>query len=109
MTPRKRLVWLGSSKADLKAFPAAVAADLGYQLYLVQCGQEPHDWKPMPTVGAAVKKLRAKDRQGAFRTIYVANRPGTTHVLRCFQKKTQQTAEADIDLARRRLAALPKG
>lgn len=109
MGPRKRLVWLGSSKVDLKGFPPAAVADLGYQLFLVQCGQEPRDWKPMPTVGAAVRELRVRDRAGAFRTLYVANRPGAIYILHCFQKKTQQTAEADIDLARRRLAALPKG
>ena len=94
---------MGGSKADLKAFPAAVMDNMGHQLFLVQCGFEPDDWKPMTPIGAGVKEIRVKDVAGIFRTVYLATRPEADHVLHCFQKKTQQTSQRDIELARTRL------
>jgi phage-related protein len=76
---------------------------MGHQLFLVQCGFEPDDWKPMTTIGAGVKEIRVKDVAGIFRTVYLATRPEAVHVLHCFQKKTQQTSQRDIELARTRL------
>ena len=100
MTP---VIWMGSSKVDLKAFPAAVIDDMGHQLFLVQSGLEPDDWKPMATVGTGVKEIRVKDVAGVFRTVYLATRADAIYVLHCFQKKTRQTARRDIKLARKRL------
>ena len=98
----KKIIWMGGSKADLKAFPAAVMDDMGHQLFLVQCGLEPDDWKPMTTIGTGVKEIRIKDVTGAFRTVYLATQPEAVYVLHCFQKKTSQTAQRDISLARKR-------
>jgi phage-related protein len=108
MRPGKRIVWLGSSLVDLKAFPAAVVDDLGYQLFLVQCGLDPRDWKPLKAVGAGVKELRVADTAGAFRVVYLAVRPEAIYVLHAFQKKTRKTSHGDIELARRRLNQLPR-
>lgn len=99
----KPVIWMGSSKTDLKAFPAAVIDNMGHQLFLVQSGLEPVDWKPMTTVGTGVKEIRVKDVAGIFRTVYLASRPEAVYVLHCFQKKTPQTAQRDIELARKRL------
>ena len=99
----KAVIWAGSSKADLKAFPAAVIDNMGHQLFLVQGGLEPDDWKPMTAVATGVKEIRVKDVAGIFRTVYLATRPEAVYVLHCFQKKTQQTARRDIELARKRL------
>lgn len=99
----KVVVWMGSSKADLRTFPTAVMDDIGHQLFLVQCGLEPNDWKPMTTVGPGVKEIRVKDVSGIFRTMYLATRPEAIYVLHCFQKKTQHTAQRNIELARKRL------
>ena len=57
----------------------------------------------MTTIGTGVKELRVKDVAGIFRTVYLAMRPEALYVLHCFQKKTQQTAQRDIELARKRL------
>ena len=94
---------MGSSKADLKAFPVAVMDNMGHQLFLVQCGLEPDDWKPITSVGTGVKEIRVKDVAGIFRTVYLATRPDAVYVLHCFQKKTVQTSQRDIELARKRL------
>jgi len=106
--PIKRVRWLGSSKADLKAFPKAVTAQAGYELYLVQCGQEPTDWKPMSAIGPGVQEIRVRDPSGAFRVIYLASRPEAIYVLHCFRKKTRKTSQGDIELAQRRLKMVPR-
>ncbi len=77
--------------------------DLGHQLFRVQCGLDPDDWKPMITVGSGVREIRVTGADGAFRTIYLATRADAIYVLHCFQKKTPKTASRDIELARTRL------
>lgn len=102
----KRIVWQGSSRADLKSFPPAVMDAAGYQLFRVQSGLDPDDWKPMPSIGPGVKEIRLRDATGAFRIIYIATRPQGVYVLHCFQKKSQKTNAQDIQLARERLKAI---
>lgn len=104
----KPVVWLGSSKADLEGFPATAMDDMGHQPFRVQCGLDPDDWKPMPTIGSGVREIRVRDPSGAFRTIYLATRPEAIYVLHCFQKKSQKTAREDIKVARQRLARVPR-
>jgi phage-related protein len=79
---------------------------MGYQIDRVQHGLEPSDWKPMASVGAGVCELRVRDATGAWRTLYIARLPDAVYVLHCFQKKTQKTAKADIEIARTRLNEL---
>ena len=106
MIPKKPVVWLGSSKSDLKAFPPSVVDDLGYQLYLVQCGLEPDDWKPMATVGPGVREVRVRDASGAYRAICLVTRSEAVYVLHCFQKKSRKTSRPDLEVAQRRLVGL---
>lgn len=51
---------------------------------------------------------RVWDEAGTFRVVYVAKFTDAVYVLHCFQKKTQQTAKRDIDLAQKRLKDLLK-
>jgi Phage derived protein Gp49-like (DUF891) len=62
-------------------------ARAGYELFLVQCGLEPTDWKPMSTVGAGVREIRVRDSSGAFRVIYLVPRPEAIYVLHCFSEE----------------------
>ncbi len=62
----------------------------------------------MTTVGQRVREIRIRDRQGAFRVIYVARFADAIYVLHCFQKKTQKTSRADIELATLRYRELKK-
>ena len=59
----------------------------------------------MKTVGESVREIRLRDKSGAFRILYLATLPDRVLVLHAFQKKSQQTAETEIDLAKRRLKA----
>ena len=64
---------------------------------------DPDDWKPMKTVGPGVREIRIRDASGTFRIIYLATLPELVLVLHAFQKKTQQTAQHDVELAAKRL------
>jgi len=60
----------------------------------------------MPTVGSGVREIRIRDDAGAFRVLYVAKFEDAVYALHCFQKKTQQTSQADIALASKRYREL---
>ena len=104
----KRVVFQGSSLADLRAFPQIARHKAGYQIDRVQKGLEPNDFKPISNVGKSVYEIRVEVSSGAFRVIYIANFESVVYVLHCFQKKTQKTAKRDIELAKNRYRALRK-
>ena len=99
----KELVFLGDSLEQLRDFPETARKEAGVQLHKVQQGIEPSDWKPMTTVGQGVREIRIRDEAGAFRVLYIAKIEDAVYVLHAFQKKTQQTAKRDLDLAATRL------
>ncbi|MER8395116.1 type II toxin-antitoxin system RelE/ParE family toxin [Mesorhizobium sp. M1340] len=99
----KVIEWLGSSRADVRAFPDDARIEAGWQLELVQRGDDPDDWKPMQIVGAGVREIRVREASGAFRVIYLATLEDRVLVLHAFQKKTQATSKKDLDLAAQRL------
>ena len=101
----KPLAWLCDSLARLRAAPANIRSDAGYQLDLVQRGETPADFKPMPEVGSGVMEIRLHG-DNEFRVFYVARFEEAVYVLHCFVKKTQATRKADIDLGKRRYSAL---
>ena len=52
----KPVVFIGTSLADLRAFPQEVKRAVGYQVDQVQHGGEPDDCKPMTTIGSGVRE-----------------------------------------------------
>jgi phage-related protein len=102
----KKVIGLGSSKADWTGFPESVQDEAGYQLDRIQRGEEPSDWKLMSSIGAGVCEIRIRDEQGAFRVIYLATRPEGVYVLHAFQKKTQKTSPRDLRLATERFKSI---
>ena len=102
----KPIDWLGSSRSDLRALPEVPRRTLGVELRRVQQGLAPHDWRPMPSVGAGVVEIRVRDAAGAFRLMYVAKFADAIYVLHVFQKKSQKTAGLDLELAKQRYASL---
>jgi len=99
----KRLEFLGDSLEQLRDFPETARKEAGVQLHKVQQEIEPSDWKPMTSVGQGVREIRIRDEAGIFRVLYIAKIEDTVYVLHAFQKKTQQTAKRDLDLAATRL------
>jgi phage-related protein len=107
--PSKPLDWIGSSLADVRDLPDDARREVGFQLGLVQTGEDPDDFKPMPTVGPGVFEIRVRDAGRAFRSFYVARFEESVYVLHVFEKKTQKTAQADLDLGRARYKTLTRG
>ena len=56
----------------------------------------------MKSVGPGVREIRISS-QGQYRIIYIATFEDAVYVLHAFQKKTQKTPKADIELAKSRL------
>lgn len=102
----KPIEFLGDSLDAPRSFPLQARREAGFQLDKVQHGGEPADWKPMRSVGPGVREIRICDEAGAFRVIYLAKLADAVYVLHCFQKKTGQTSDRDIELARRRYKEL---
>ena len=101
----KPLRWVGSALQDLQAFPEAARREAGYQLRRLQSGLLPDDWKPMASVGPGVGEIRLHSGV-EHRVFYVAKFAEAIYVLHAFEKRTRQTAQVDLELARKRLAAV---
>lgn len=104
--PSKPIRFLGSSLADLRAFPEAARRSCGFQLRKVQRGEEPDDWKPMPIVGPGACEIRVHAEEGELRVIYVARFSEAIAVLHAFVKKSQKTSGRDLRLAMSRYRSL---
>ena len=105
----KKIQSLGDSLKSLREFPEDAKHDVGYQLDKVQRGEQPDDFKPMPSIGKGVEEIRVRDDSGIYRVIYTARLADAVYVLHAFQKKTQTTAKRDIALASKRYAELMIG
>ena len=98
----KSVRFVGNSLERLREFPDDARQDAGYQLEKVQRGEQPDDFKPMPTIGMGVEELRIWDESGTYRVIYTARLKDCVAVLHAFQKKTQKTPRQAIRLAEER-------
>lgn len=103
----KGLRWLGDSLDVVRAFPKSARTPIGDALNALQQGERPVDTKPLRAVAAGVAEIRVHDEaSNQYRVIYFAKVSGLVHVLHAFQKKTQKTRKADLDLAKDRLKEL---
>ncbi len=105
----KPVTFHGDSLERVRDFPDEARREAGHELYQVQKGYDPSDWKPMPTIGAGVREIRIRDAVGAYRVIYIATFADAVHVLHAFEKKTQRTARRDLELAAARLRQIKRG
>ena len=98
----KPVRFVGNAKDDLAAFPKSARSRAGYELFAVQVGRNPDNWKPMTSVGPGACEIRVRDPTGAYRVIYVARFADAVYVLHAFHKKAQKTARSDLELAKQR-------
>jgi phage-related protein len=54
----KQIQFMGDSLKRLREFPEDAKHDIGYQLDKVQRGEQPDDFKPMPSIGKGVEEIR---------------------------------------------------
>ena len=98
--------FVGTAREDLASFPETVRRRAGYELFMVQVGREPADFRPLPRVGPGAYEIRVRDEAGAFRVIYVAKFEDAVYVLHAFQKRTRKTSRADLALAAARYRSI---
>jgi phage-related protein len=99
------IVWVGSSRRDLRAFPDEARTRAGRALSRIQRGGDPPSWKPMPAVGPGSREIRISTVEGGrleHRVFYVATFPEAVYVLHAFRKTTAATSRRDIALGRQR-------
>jgi phage-related protein len=102
----KSLVWIGSSRRDLKAFPAEVRDVIGYSLYQAQMGSKSPSAKPLAGFrGAGVLEIVEDFQTNTYRAVYTVKFAERVYVLHAFQKKSKKgiaTPKADVDLIKKR-------
>ena len=103
----KPVVWIGSTKRDLLAFPAEVRGAVGFALYESQKGNKHPGAKPLHGFGGAGVLEVVEDHDGdTYRAVYTVRLAGLVYVLHVFQKKSKsgiKTPKAEIELVRARL------
>jgi phage-related protein len=105
----KPIIWMGSSRKDLKAFPAHVRRDIGHALYTAQQGETDPAAKPLKGFGGS-SVMEIVDRHGmdTYRAVHTTQFAGRIYVLHAFQKKSKKgvaTPQKEIELIKKRLTA----
>jgi phage-related protein len=85
----------------MRLFPRLARQRAGYELEMVQHGEKPSDWKPMPAIGPGVNEIGVH-AEGEHRLFYVAKFERMIYVLHAIGKKARKTPQGDIELARQR-------
>jgi phage-related protein len=100
------LLWVGSSKRDYRDFPAQVQDSFGFELFLVQTGQQPPSAKPLKGLGSGTIELIEDFDGDTYRAVYTVRFREAVYVLHSFKKKSKRgiaTPRRDIDLIKHRL------
>jgi phage-related protein len=100
------VAWEGDSKEVISLFPDLAKYNLGFDLRLLQQGQQPTDYRPMRSIGPGVFELRDQDQRAWYRVVYLSRVRGVIHVLHCFEKRSRETPAKEINTARQRLKAV---
>jgi phage-related protein len=102
------LLWMGSSRRDLRGFPREVRRNIGQALYAAQQGEIDPSAKPLRGFGGgSVVEILADHDGDTWRAVYTVRYAEAIYVLHAFQKKSKRgiaTPKKDIDLIRHRLA-----
>ncbi len=98
--------WVGSSREDVKAFPARVQDHLGFALYQAQAGLKHRDAKPLKGLGSGVLEVVSRHDRDTYRAVYTVRFKAAVYVVHAFQKKAKRglaTPKQEIELIKRRL------
>ena len=93
----------------IEEWPADVAADYGRVLELA-CAHGPNLKMPYSrAMGGGLFEFRVRGSSGQARALYCIRNGQRIVVLHAFRKKTRQTADHDLAVARRRLKEIVRG
>ncbi|MCZ6628188.1 MAG: type II toxin-antitoxin system RelE/ParE family toxin [SAR324 cluster bacterium] len=102
----KPVEWVGSSKTDLKTFPAKVQDRVGFALFQAQIGLKHPDARPLTRMGSGVMEVVSRFERDTYRAVYTVRFTEAIYVLHAFQKKSKKgiaTPKSELDLVRQRL------
>ena len=86
----KPLVWVRSSKEDLKEFPETAQSHIGFALQMAQRGGKHSGAKPMRGFGGASIIEIVEDYGGdTYRVVYTVKFEVAIYVLHAFKKKSK--------------------
>lgn len=101
------VVWVGSSREDLREFPRLVRQRIGTALQVAQDGDKHPDAKPLRGYrGASVLEVVEDFDGDTYRAVYTVRFVEAVYVLHCFQEKSTRgiaTTHRDLDLIEARL------
>jgi len=101
------VVWIRSSKEDLKKFPETAQSHIGFALQVAQRGGKHPDAKPMRGFGGASVIEIVEDYAGdTFRVVYTVKFEVAIYVLHAFKKKSKvgaSTPKHELSLIEERL------
>jgi len=102
------VIWIGSSRRDVRGFPREVRRNIGQALYAGQQGETDPSAKPLRGFGGgSVLEIIVEHHGDTWRTVYTVRYAEAIYVLHAFQKKSKRgiaTPKKDMDLIHRRLA-----
>src|SRR5574342_17473 len=103
----KPVLWIGSTRKDLRNMPEEVQSEVGHSLREVQKGRDPGNTKSLKHLGeSGVSEIVVDEREGTFRAVYTVEFKDAIAVLHVFQKKSKSgisTPKKEIDLILQRL------
>jgi phage-related protein/predicted XRE-type DNA-binding protein len=103
----KPTVFVGSSRKDLGAFPAAVRGEIGQALFEAQLGDHPGHAKPLKGF-SGVLEIRDNFDGDTYRAVYSVRFEDVLYVLHAFQKKIDER-DCHSATTHRTGQAAPKG
>lgn len=86
---------MGETREVVGLFPKEARKAIGADLFAIQYGENPLNWKPIPSVGCGIREILISEG-GEFRVFYLAGRPEGIHILHAFRKKPQKTPLREI-------------
>ncbi len=97
----KPILWIGSSKKNLKDMPIGVQKEIGHSLRELQKGKDPGNTKPLRHLHEPIREIVVDEREGTFRAVYTMEFKEAIVVLHVFQKKSKtgiETPKQEIEL-----------
>ena len=89
-SPLRPVIWVGSSRDDLRAFPEPVQDRMGYALYVAQRGGKHRDTKTLSGFGGADVVEVIEDHVGdSFRAVYTLRHASAVFVLHAFSEEIE--------------------
>ena len=100
------IAWEGDSREVLRDFPEGVRQNFGFELWQLQLGERPTDYRPLTSIGPGVFELRDQDERAWYRVVYLSRIEDVIYILHCFEKKSREMPRKDFEKAKQRLKAV---